>query len=66
MQKRLQLWRLPVTTQLVPFPAAAVHLQAVQCTIEIHQLCLLGSGHAKALNLPFPFRLWVTVGLFTE
>jgi hypothetical protein len=35
---------------VVPFPAAAVHLQAVQGTSEIHQLCPLGNGHPKALK----------------
>ena len=50
MQKCLQPWRHLVATWLVPFAAAAVHLQAVQGKFEIHQLCLLGNGHAKTLE----------------
>jgi hypothetical protein len=49
-KKCLQLWRHLVATRLVPFPAAAVHLEAVQGTFEIHQLRLLVNGHAKALK----------------
>jgi hypothetical protein len=50
MQKCLQLWSHLVATWLVPFLAAVVHLQAVQGTFEIHELCLLGNGYAKALK----------------
>ena len=50
MQKCLQLWRHLVVTWLVPSAAVVVHLQAVQGNFEIHQLCLPGNGHSKALK----------------